>query len=437
MRKTEFDYLNGFESVKKLRQWLLTKAGRKEWFSERSFLQYLRGVRDFMVFVKADSPDGIMEALRGSQGKAEGVVSSWVRSFSGRDWSPSTQIHFVAYLKRFLSVNDVEVDWRKINLPKLRYVVQDKAPDKRELRTLLMYAPSWLKPVVLLLVASGLRVGSLEKLKLKHVKFDFDPHVGLVEVPPEATKAKVGYYTFFTDETKEALKKHLETRKKNGEVLTEDSPLIKPPQSETATYACIRLSYNRTLRRAGLTKKSMSYYVLHIHSLRKFFRTQLEAILTRSQIERLMGHVSSEYLDGSYFRPPEKDMLQNYRNALPNLTILEDVESEEFQKKQLLRQAALILPEDKLRMLKDILARTKNIDEAVHEFRRFKDGPETMRDGNGKYHVAKGEAELMQRLSAGWKLVQTLNHDKYLLQKSSGFINGKTIFLSMIVMMKG
>jgi len=53
----------------------------------------------------------------------------------------------------------------RIALPKLRYVVQDKAPSKRELRKILMYAPKWLKPVIPLLATSGLRVGSIEKLK--------------------------------------------------------------------------------------------------------------------------------------------------------------------------------------------------------------------------------------------------------------------------------
>jgi hypothetical protein len=42
---------------------------------------------------------------------------------------------------------------------------------------------------------------------------------------------------------------------------------------------------------------------------------------------------------------------------------------------------------------------------------------QTRMNGNGKkYHIAKGEAELVQRLHEGWKLVQSLNHDKYLLE---------------------
>jgi hypothetical protein len=42
-----------------------------------------------------------------------------------------------------------------------------------------------------------------------------------------------------------------------------------------------------------------------------------------------------------------------------------------------------------------------------------------MTDGNGTYDVAKGETELIKRLHNGWKLVQPLNSDKYLLIKIS------------------
>ena len=84
----------------------------------------------------------------------------------------------------------------------------------------------------------------------------------------------------------------------------------------------------------------------------------------------------------------------------------------------MLRQAALILPEEKIRRLKDILARAKTIDEAIQEFRRFKEEPETMTNGNGEYVVVQGEGELLRRLEQGWKLVQSLNRDKYLLQRS-------------------
>ena len=39
-------------------------------------------------------------------------------------------------------------------------------------------------------------------------------------------------------------------------------------------------------------------------------------------------------------------------------------------------------------------------------------------NGNGKYLVAKGEEEMIQRLHDGWTLKQALNSDKYLLEKA-------------------
>ena len=162
--------------------------------------------------------------------------------------------------------------------------------------------------------------------------------------------------------------------RKKGENLTGESPLILPPKrKKQASYASLNIAYRRALKKAGLTKKSMGQHILHPHTLRKWFRTSLEGVLTRSQIERLMGHLSTEYLDGSHFRPPEKDLLEAYRRAIPNLTILEGLMSEELQKQQLIRQASVFMPEEKLRLLKEILARSKTVDEAITEFKRLKD----------------------------------------------------------------
>jgi len=74
--------------------------------------------------------------------------------------------------------------------------------------------------------------------------------------------------------------------------------------------------------------------------------------------------------------------------------------------------------EPELKRLGEVLARAKDVDEAIKEFKRFKDKPKTMHNGNGKYLVARSEKELIKRLHDGWKLVQPLNHEKYLLQHS-------------------
>lgn len=74
--------------------------------------------------------------------------------------------------------------------------------------------------------------------------------------------------------------------------------------------------------------------------------------------------------------------------------------------------------DERLKRLEEILARAKDIDEAIQEFKRFKEEPETMLNGNGGYMVVHGESELLRRLENGWRLVQALNHEKYLLERS-------------------
>jgi integrase len=426
--KKETEFLSSFPSVQKIRSFLLRKAGKKEYFSEATYQQYLRAVNSITHFANCQNPDQVIEKLRGNTETVTKLVNGWIDTFTEKDFAPATQTGLCTGLKRFFRVNDIDINWKQIILPKLRQIRHDKAPDKQELRTILMYAPLWLKAAVLVLATSGMRAGSLCKLKVKNVNFDYDPQgqIALVDVPPEANKARVGYYTFIGPEAVNSLKKHLAFREAKGQKLTEDSPLIKPTKGKNLTYPSILNSYNRTLKRASLVKKDQGGFILHLHTLRKFFRSNLEAILTKSQIERLMGHVNTEYLDGSYFRPVEKEMLENYRRALPNLTILQDIQSEDYQKKQLLMQASLVLSGDKLARLKEILARAKSVDDAVQEFRRFREEHEeiqeprkktkTAHDGNGKYFVAHNEDEMIDKLHEGFKLVQSLNNDKYLLE---------------------
>ena len=78
-------------------------------------------------------------------------------------------------------------------------------------------------------------------------------------------------------------------------------------------------------------------------------------------------------------------------------------------------------PEDELKKLDEILARAKDVDEGIKEFRRLQEEersekPKRAHDGNGKYLVAHNEDEMLQKLHEGFRLVQGLNHDKYLME---------------------
>ena len=126
-----------------------------------------------------------------------------------------------------------------------------------------------------------------------------------------------------------------------------------------------------------------------------------------------MGH-KGLYLDMSYFKAEELLHLTEYRKAIPHLTIYALPMGEKKLRSQMLIDFAKLqgYEEDKLKRLEEVLARAKDVDEAIKEFRRFKDDAK-----KGKFHIAKSEAELMNRLNSGWTLVQGINDDKFLLQK--------------------
>ena len=110
----------------------------------------------------------------------------------------------------------------------------------------------------------------------------------------------------------------------------------------------------------------------------------------------------------SYFKAEESLHLSEYRKAIPHLTIYAIPAEEKKLKAEMLLNFAKLqgYEDDQLKRLEDILARAKDMDEAISEFRKFKgdtggaEAPSPMpkrQNGNGRYLVARGETELIRR----------------------------------------
>lgn len=396
-----------YPSIQKMREYFEAKAGSPEHFKEKSFMNFVKSVMALTEFMGCRNPDSALQNLD------EDVLKEYVRHMREKGNATATQKLRFNNIKRWARSNDVDLKWDKVVLPKVRPVVNDRAPTKTELRLIMSYAPIWMIPTTLVLASSGMRVGSLIELRLKHLNLDSFPDIAIIEVPPESAKGGIGYFCAVTLEAREALQKHFTQRVQNGEILSPESPIIKSPKNKgNTTYNAVAHAWKRCLKQSGLTEKSGNFYVLHIQTLRKFFRSQVDGVLTKSIREAMMGHLTTEYLDQSYLRIPETKLAEEYRKTISALTIFEDLQSEEFQRKQLIRQASLLLSPDKLEMLKNIMTGTKDIDEVIREYHRL------TRENNGTYEVVTGEEAMLRRLSEGYKLERELNGDKYLLSLS-------------------
>ncbi len=138
---------------------------------------------------------------------------------------------------------------------------------------------------------TGFREGTLSQLNYRRVRTDLENGIVPVHihVEPEITKGKYhDYDTFLGAEGAEYLKFYVELRKKgspDGKILPEElddeSPLIRDENSRIpkpiGPKQIRKLIHNLYLK-AGLIKPSnWRMYDLRAHSLRKYFKTQLEA----------------------------------------------------------------------------------------------------------------------------------------------------------------
>ena len=225
-------------------------------------------------------------------------------------------------LRTFYSQNAIELPRIPLQIPRATY--KDVAPQHVEVATLLDHATLRLKAAIGMLCTSGMREGTLVRLKYYHIQEDYERGISPIHihVGDEITKGQYhDYDTFIGPEAIEVVRRYLEARKKGGilhrhigpEDITADSPLIRDemhddtrgtihakPQhiGEKQLYKLI----HDVISKAGLlkpVKPGHSHYTLRVHTLRKFFKTTAvtEGRMPDSIAEYMMGRSPDTYND--------------------------------------------------------------------------------------------------------------------------------------------
>ena len=222
--------------------------------------------------------------------------------------SPNVIANLVKAVKTLYRIHRIPL---QLPYPLQRKVIyKDRAPTPEEIWKLIEIGDLREKTIVSILALSGLREGTLAKLKYYHVKEDLEKGIIPVHIHVEAeiTKGKYhDYDTFIGREAVEFLKTYLEVRKRGTdhippETINDDSPLIRDSRFKKPKHITekqIRQIVQNLYRKAGLLKpKRGRLYELRVHSIRKFFKTQLTALgVPTDYIEYMMGHKVSTYQD--------------------------------------------------------------------------------------------------------------------------------------------
>jgi hypothetical protein len=242
-------------------------------------------------------------------------------------------------VKLFCEMSDISIPWKKISkgIPRVRKFADDRAPTVEEIQKITEYPDRRIKAIVCSMASAGIRVGTWDFLKWKHIiPIERNRIVVAAKLIAYASEGDE-YFTFITPEAYHELEKWKEYRIHSGESLSKESWVMRNIWNTKKGYtrglvsAPIKLqseSVKRLVEDAlwtqGLRKKLESDKKRHEfqtdHGFRKWFKTRCElAGMKPINIEILMGH--STGISDSYYRATEAELLEDYLKAVDFLTV--------------------------------------------------------------------------------------------------------------------
>jgi hypothetical protein len=238
---------------------------------------------------------------------------------------------------------DITIPWKKVmrGMPKGRRYANDRAPTIDEISRLTQYPDRRIKPILLTMASSGIRLSAWDYLRWKDISpIIKDGKTIAAKIRIYAEDEEGEYFSFITNEALQALNDWMDYRKECGESINENSWIMRnlwdvttPKGKGVITIpkklksTGIKRLMERALWAQGIRRKldigKRRHEFQADHGLRKWFKTRCEISGMKSiNIEILMGH--SIGISDSYYRTTEQEILLDYLKAVDYLSILEE-----------------------------------------------------------------------------------------------------------------
>jgi integrase len=244
--------------------------------------------------------------------------------------SYSTQNMIINAVQKYCDAYDIEINFKKIrNYSSEQEQRHDDLPYSiDQLRRLLDAADLRKKAIILVAISTGIRAGAFHGIRKQHLT-KLENNVYRIMVYADSVRSR--YSVFTTPEAGKAIDDYFSYRQANGEILKEDSPLIREefnkinannprPLRTDGISALIQDMLVKLGMRKAKGKKYERHQIAIMHGFRKFYNTSLvKAGIKPVVVELLMGHKVG--LQNNYLRLSENEMLQEYLKAVDLLTI--------------------------------------------------------------------------------------------------------------------
>jgi integrase len=304
--------------------------------SEATITNYRRALAHYMRFTNSN----VSELLKHDNKAIESQIVKYLLSMREQKLCRGTLNLRLAALKKFYDMNDVLLNWKKIS----QYLGQDtkrfkdRAYTTEEIQQLLTKADERMRVVILLLASTGMRIGAVPDLKIRHLT-KIESYKLYQIVVYENSKEE--YYCFCSPECAAAIDSYLQYRERHYENITPNSPLIRevfnrrsvaknPQRMQLNTLNSLlrdlilasgiqKIEHLTETRTNGRIKKEIAMS----NGFRKKVTTEMIHSKVNPEVrEMLLGH--SIQLGDSYYRPQPEELLNEYLKASDLLTINEE-----------------------------------------------------------------------------------------------------------------
>jgi hypothetical protein len=195
-------------------------------------------------------------------------------------------------------------------MPRGRSAANDRAPTFEEIIQILKYPDIRIKPIILVMISSSIRVGAWDYLRWKHIiPLHKDKLMVAAKIIVYAEEPEQ-YFSFITPEAYDALKDWMDFRESYGEIITGDSWLMRDLWRTTNITYGAKLGYAKSPKKfksngiPNLISKALFQQNVRpllkegqkrhkfkaAHRFRKLFKTKTEQIMKTSNVELLTGH---------------------------------------------------------------------------------------------------------------------------------------------------
>jgi len=299
--------------------------------SKYTLRNYREHLKRFLEFTKLRDYDSLLKL---SKDDIQILIEDYVM-YLKKTMNPNSVDTMMRGIKHFFVINKVGLYWELI-----RKLYPEKVKSSgfmpfttKDVQSMLDATTSKRnKAIIHFLASTGSRIGVFDYcLSMKHLKSMDEGCMAVLIYADEIDE----YWSFLTPEATNSLNDYFQQRQDDGEKFSKDSPIFrskyflgiektKPLRLKSVQSLIFRILGNSDVKRVKVNK---NYNIQMAHGFRKRFNTilKLESDVNSNLAEKMLGHSITHRLDNTYFVPKVEDLFKEFKKAIPELTVGEEL----------------------------------------------------------------------------------------------------------------